>query len=165
MTTQLKHWIKLFDVIYDIRARNGVWCTHRYEGHPKGCPNFPKCPQKYPDFESIRAKYLWYAVVELFNLEEHMERMKEKHPDWSERQCRNPWYWQGSVRKRLKEKAYEAACAIPGSIVLEIPEACGVNVFETMLKEYVLLERAPKLVKKVMLVGIPVVPVVNKDGK
>jgi hypothetical protein len=159
MTTQLKDLIRLFDVIYDVRARNGVWCTHPYEGHPKGCPNFPKCPQKYPDFESLRTKYLWYAVVEMFDLEMHARLMREKYPKWSERQCKNPLYWQGSVRTRLKEKAYEAARAIPGSIVLEIPEACGVNVFETMLKEYVLLERTPRLVKKVMLVGIPVGPV------
>lgn len=144
--------IPLANVVYDIRARNGSWCCHPYPGHSRGCPNFPKCPQKFPDFETLRDKYQWYAVIEVFDLKAHAKRMKEKHPDWTDRQCRNSLYWQGSVRKRLRINAMAGAAAY-GSVLLSVPEACGVNVFETLREVGIILERTPDTVRKVMLVG------------
>lgn len=154
--------VKLGTVVYDTRARNGNWCTHPYENHPKGCPNFPKCPKQFPDFVNIMDKYNWFAVVETFDLKQHAENMKVKHPYMSERQCRNPLYWQGSVRKRLRDKACDAASDFNhfghsiknNNIILTIPEACGVNVFETMANVGIVLERRPDIVRKVMLVGL-----------
>jgi len=70
-------------------------------------------------------------------------------PGWSDRQCRNPLYWQGGVRKRLKEKCRAFGC----NIILDIPEACGVEVFETMKNAGVIIDRHPETVIKVMLVG------------
>ena len=149
--------IKLTEVVYDIRARNGTWCKHQYQDHPNGCPNYPRCIVKFPDFASIKEKYQWYAIVEEFDLLRHMKIMKEKHPRWSERQCRNPYYWQGGVRKRLRERAEECKewfCqGYSDVIILTIPEACGVNVFETMEKVGIILEKKPNTVRKVMLVG------------
>jgi hypothetical protein len=40
-----------------------------------------------------------------------------------------------------------------GDIVLDIPEACGINVFETMANVGIVLERKPDIVTKVMIVG------------
>ena len=156
--------IPLKTVHYDPAAR-GLWCRSPYPNHPKGCPNFPKCIQERPDFKVIADKYRWYAVVEIFNLADHMQIMKERHPLWTERQCRNPLYWQEGVRAKLRAKAELVAgqrnqyghYLKNENIILDIPEACGINVFETMEGIGITLERtSPLTVKKVMLVGIPV---------
>ncbi|MCK9593979.1 MAG: hypothetical protein M0Q91_18415 [Methanoregula sp.] len=141
-------------IVADPRARNGIWCMNPYDGHPKGCPNFPKCPKMFPNINEIVGNYSWYAVVEEYNLREHADKMKLAHPDWSERQCRNLLYWQGGVRKRLREKAKRYVSA--GDILLEIPEACGINMFMTMQLAGITLERTkPDIVRKVMLIGKP----------
>src|SRR5208337_4592264 len=124
----------LKEVIYNHEAR-GPWCASPYAGHPHGCPNLVKgCTTRRPDFLSIGENYNWCAVVEEFNLKSHAEYMKAKiwaehQKEWTDRQCRNPLYWQGGVRKRLREKAQRIASTSPNSIILDIPEACGVEVF------------------------------------
>jgi len=143
--------IPLGNIFYNEHARDGTWCCSPYQGHPHGCPNFKKgCTKKRPAFNSLRVEaYDWYAIVQEFDLKTHSEAMKRKLPDWSERQCRNPLYWQGSVRKTLREKCGK----VGGDILLDIPEASGVEVFETMKVVGVILSRHPDIVKKVMLVG------------
>lgn len=142
--------IQLETVAYDIRARDGTWCRLTYPGHPHGCPNFNKgCTVKRPNFSVIKDLYNWYAVVEEFDLKAHAEKMKIAHPDWSRRQCRNPLYWQGTVRANLRKK-----CILgPGDILLDIPEACGINVFQTMANIGITIDHAPDMVRKVMIIG------------
>ena len=150
--------IPLSEIVYDHRARDGTWCTLPYPDHPKGCPNFPKCPNNYRDFIEIDygQKRNWFAVIEEFDLKAWAERRKLKHLGYSERQARNLIYWQNGVRSRLRKKAYPDYPNRPADrIVLEIPEACGVNVFETMAKVGIVIDRHPDIVRKVMLVGRP----------
>jgi hypothetical protein len=144
--------IKLTKVVYDIRARDGMWCKLPYPGHPKGCPNFPACPATYFDFlDSSKVWTHWYAVIEEFDLVGHKKKMKQLHPLWTDRQCRNPLYWQNGVRSKLNKKAL--AVYKHGDTILEIPEACGINVFETMAKVGINIERYPDIVRKIMLIG------------
>lgn len=143
--------IHLTQIIYDKRARNGEWCTLPYPNHPKGCPNFPWCPTKFYDFKDIRDKYQWSAVIEVFDLQQYALENKRIHPSWSDRQCRNLLYWQGGVRSRLRTKAW--TIVEKDGIVLEIPEACGINVFETMRIVGIIIEKKPQIVHKIMLVG------------
>lgn len=145
--------IPLTEVVYDKRARDGTWCCLPYPNHPKGCPNFPKCMKDRPDFKTLPNKK-WIAVLEKFDLKAHAERMKEKHPKWSERQARCVLYWQNSLRKRLREKAMKLYYPLRGDIFLDIPEANGINVFATMAKHGIYLRTDPDLVYKIMLVGI-----------
>jgi len=147
--------IFLESVEYDPFAR-GYNCQLPYPNHPKGCPNFPKCIKKRPDFRTIAMSYKWFAVIEEFDLKRHAEKMKTKLPHWSDRQCRNLMYWQGGVRSRLLKKAKSIADNNPESIILDIPEACGVEVFKTMAKVGIILERKPDTVRKVMIVGIKI---------
>jgi len=93
----------------------------------------------------------WYAVIEEFDLKAHAYRMKGLYPWWTNRQCRNLLYWQGRVRSRLRKKTYDFFK--PGDVILEIPEACGINVFETMALVGVELKRNPDVVKKIMMIG------------
>ncbi len=145
--------IKLNEVIYDERARDGTWCQAKYPNHKDGCPNFPKCIASRGDFKDFGNDFSWYAVIEKFDLQAHAERMKEKHPHWTERQCRNLLYWQGGVRKRLTVKALKEHDPHKG-MFLSIPEAHGINVFETMALVGINIERNnPKQITKVMMIG------------
>lgn len=145
--------IPLEIVIVDERARDGTWCTLPYPGHPKGCPNFPKCCESRPPFNEYSG-FKWIAVVEEFDLKTHAEGMKKKHPHWSERQCRNLLYWQNGVRSRLRKRAEAIHYPFMGDVILDIPEANGVNIFDTMAKHDLVLERTkPETIHKIMLVG------------
>jgi len=139
-------------VAYDKRARDGTWCTLPYPGHPRGCPNYPDCVNSRPDFKTFSG-YEWYAVVEPFDLKAHADKMHRKHPHWTERQCKNVLYWQGAVRKRLKEKARKFLNPLMGDVLLDIPEASGVNLFKTMAQVGLYLKANPDFVYKIMLIG------------
>jgi hypothetical protein len=154
----MKDIVPLNEIVYDERASNGVFCAHPYEGHPHGCPNWPQCPNDEDRFtlqelKDIEAKYDKFAIVEEFDLKAHAQAMKLKHPTWSERQCRCLLYWQNGVRKRLLTKAMDFLFkSNRSSILLSIPEASGINVFATMEKAGIIIEKHPNTVKKVMLV-------------
>jgi hypothetical protein len=122
--------IELKQVVYDRKAR-GEYCQLPYPNHPKGCPNLLTCLSKHVDFLSLKG-FKWFAVIEEFDLKTHAEDMKRKHPSWSGRQCRNLLYWQQGVRNRLIDKAVHFMDI--GDVILTLPEACGVHVFETMAK-------------------------------
>lgn len=144
--------IKTF--VYEPFAR-GKWCASPYPGHPHGCPNLEKgCISKRPDFRNIAHQCRhWYAIIEKFDLKAHAAtmkaKMKAKDIDWSDRQCRNPLYWQGGVRKRLREKCN----AVGYDLLLDIPEACGIEMFLTMERVGIHLSRTPDTVIKVMIIG------------
>jgi hypothetical protein len=142
--------IPLKIIHYEPFARDGTWCCTPYPGHPKGCPNFTKgCTRNRPNFVDVACGYKWFAVIETFDLKAHAEKMKKKHPGWSDRKCRNLLYWQGTVRANLRN----TVALFPGDLLLDIPEACGINVFETMAEIGIILERKPDIVRKVMIYG------------
>jgi hypothetical protein len=173
--------IELPAVMYDIRAKDGTWCSLPYPGHKKGCPNFAKGCTKIPDWKDVFDPQLgeqsnssgtdwithkWYAVIEEFDLEKHAEKMKLKHPTWSKKQRECVLYWQPTVKMKLRAKAekykkqlstrpdgfcFDWACSI-----VEIPESRGVNVFGTMAKAGIILYKNPKIVRKIALIGIQV---------
>ena len=148
--------IRLNEVIYDERARNGTWCTLTYEGHKGGCPNFPECPKNHPDFNSLPKNLIWYAVILPFDLKKHEEEYLKK--DWckSRKQARCVLYWQKTHMNKLFNIAIEFKKSINGDIVLEVPEACGVHVYETMKQNGLNLKPVNMdldIVYKIMLVG------------
>lgn len=142
-------------------------CARRYPGHPKGCPNLGKrltCPPQAalwtPKFLASRA---WYAVWNVFPFGEHVEKMRVKHPEWTERQLANCLYWQGTARKQLVFEIsafarYFMICGLnPKTDVItsNIPEAHGVNVTATMKSIGIELEWPPRNVAyQVALAGI-----------
>jgi len=148
--------LPLHIVIYDKRARDGTWCAKQSKRYPHGCPNFPECPTKHPDFITLQG-YKWYAVTEEFDIEGWEKSQAEKHEgeNWSRRQLRNPRHWQKVVMKRLRSKAQANSNRLLGDIILEIPEACGVDVVRTMSKVGVKFEwgEQAKKIKKIMLIG------------
>lgn len=147
--------LKLNEVVVDYRSRS--WCKLPYPDHPNGCPNYGKkknCPPKAPLFEKI-VKPPFTLVGVKFDLEQHVKKMKEKHPEWSERKAKCLLYWQKKVDRQLREACEKIASTIPNSRIVYLPEATGINVFETCRKHGLILERNPKRsVWKIAIIGI-----------
>ncbi|MFX0132088.1 MAG: DUF2284 domain-containing protein [Candidatus Hodarchaeota archaeon] len=85
----------------------GKWCQRSYSGHKKGCPNYgknPLCPPNSFYFNDIIKKYnYFYLIYAEFEFKEYIEKRKEEHPEWSEKQLKNSRYWQNSIKKILKK--------------------------------------------------------------
>lgn len=137
-------------------------CIRKYHGHPKGCPNYGKkdvCPPNAPMFDQVfdlsKPIYLIYSI---FDIGAHAEKMRKKHPDWTEIQQYNLLYWQGTARKELKKniKDFKALYEDMGYYVVLSPDAMGVNVNDTLKKIGIVFEwPARKYVYKIAMGGIP----------
>jgi hypothetical protein len=143
----------LSEVVIEPKARQ--WCKLPYPDHPKGCPNYGKrdtCPPKAEKFEKI-LNPPFYLVGVKFDLEAWANKLKEKHPNWSDRQARCCLYWQGKVRKVLKQACEHTNKFFHGKI-LYVPEGNGVDVFKTCEKVGIHLDRNPKkYVWKIAIIG------------
>lgn len=136
-------------------------CTRPYHGHPKGCPNFnkkPGCPPAALNFDLVYdlTKPV-FAICNIFDFKGHVEKMKAKHPDWSEYQLRCVLYWQGGARKHLKAHILDflREHQSQGYRIETCPEAMGVNITETMKSAGVILEWPPQNVTyQIALAGI-----------
>jgi hypothetical protein len=145
-----------------VNPETKVWCKLPYPGHPNGCPNYGKkdvCPPRAPGVKEFFdfSLSLFFVVVK-FDLEEHVKKMHERLPHWSERQCRNLLYWQPSVMKKLRglvdDTFHLPDMNVFNDKVTYVPEAMGVDVFETCFRLGVPIERSPiKYVHKIALVG------------
>ena len=97
-----------------------------------------------------------YCVFNKFDLGTHVERMRAKHPSWSERQTYCCLYWQNTARKQLRQKVEAVLSERPECVALYCPEACGVDVTATMASIGIELEWPPvNVAYQVALVGTP----------
>lgn len=136
-------------------------CTRPYSGRPHGCPNFNKrrrCPPNTYRFEEyFDMDKPFYVVAYAFDLKSHVDKMKLRHPNWTEKQLRNCLYWQHSARKALKEAVLKFLKENKGKgyRVTFCPEAMGVNVFSTMSKAEIPMQWPPKTIAyKVAIIGV-----------
>ncbi len=136
------------------------YCKLPYYGHPKGCPNFNKNPNCPPKVQLVKdvfdlINHDVFFIIEEFDLKNHVEKMKLKHPDWTPIQLKNLLYWQGGVRKRLKEKTEIFIKKTDSNMIYTLlPEAMGVMVINTALKLDIPIEKNPiNKVFKIALVG------------
>lgn len=135
-------------------------CIISYSSHRKGCPNYNKkkgCPPNVRMFDYYfdMTKPI-YAIYNAFDIKSHMAKMKEKHPHWTDRQCRNPLYWQKGARKKLKEHIaqFHSLFSDENFAVTTVPEAMGVNVSETMKNIGIILTWPPeKFAYQIALAG------------
>lgn len=144
------------DVVIDSRAM-GTWCQLSYQNHPKGCPNYAKrktCPPFSKPLNDL-VESPFYLVIQNFDIEAQAKRMKERHPNWTEKQSRNCLYWQRGLMKKLRKEAEEFVDRQDNDLMLlEIPEANGVDLFNTCKNLGIILERRPrKTIRKMMVIG------------
>lgn len=123
-----------------------------YYNHKKGCPNYGRhkyCPPNLPMFDQVfdLSKPV-YAIYNKFDFKRHVERMQQRHPEWSDRQLANCLYWQGGARKKLKGHVVEFNNLFSGKgyVVTRSPEAMGVNMTRTMKGAGIELEWPPRRV-------------------
>lgn len=131
-------------------------CPRPYPLHPKGCPNFNHkdgCPPQAPMIGEVLnlSKPVW-AIWNGFNFAGHVAKMREAHPDWSERQLACCLYWQPKARGMLRAEIRRFWEQVGDSQIGDLdvartvtcPEACGVNLTATMMSIGTVLEWPPK---------------------
>ncbi len=129
------------------------WCALPYPAHPRGCPNTEDCwcfENNHISREVHGAKRVHLAWVE-FDIDSYEERMREGHPKWTKKQCRNLLYWQRGLRARLKKSiksrfGEDAAFRLCG-------EGGGINFYRTMRRLGVRLDM-PKDLHTVRIIAV-----------
>lgn len=142
--------------VVDLRMKS--LCVKPYPLHRKGCPNFGKkqgCPPKCPIItDTLDLSKPVYAIYNRFDIASHVENMKQKHPDWSERQLYCVLYWQPKARKQLREKIKEFLKQHRGLKIVSCPEAQCVNLTDTVKAVGIELEWPPrKYAYQIVLAG------------
>jgi len=132
-------------------------CARPYLGHPRGCPNRGKrdtCPPRAPLIDGVLdLSQQVYVVATRFDLGAHVGRMRNRHPDWSERQLYCCLYWQGTARKIHREDVKWARGQWGIRRVVPTPEGHGVNVTALMAALGVTLEWPPRRMTWVVSLG------------
>ena len=151
--------IRIKQLRVDIKARE--WCLLPYPDHPHGCPNYGKrdtCPPDAPLVDRfIDTQQPMYLIVVSFDLEQHIHRMMQIHPQWSERQAKCVLYWQAGVNHQLDNECKLFKWSHPAMITTRCPEAMGVNVIATAQLVGIPIKVKPKdMVYKIALAGVPV---------
>lgn len=146
-------------LVIDLKVRG--YCKFPYHGHKNGCPNFnmhEECPPKIKTVDNYfdLTKDLFFIIIE-FNLKNHIEKMKQKHPEWTFIQLKNLLYWQNGVRKDLRNMVENFINNHKDRNLLIytlLPEAMGIDVFSTINKIGIPIERNPiNKIFKIALVG------------
>jgi len=100
-----------------------------------------------------------YAIFNRFYFKKHCDRMRAIHPAWSQRQVECCLYWQGTAKKELKFLIWSFLLHYPNYVIVDCPEAAGVNVTETMKQVGIKLEWPPvNYTYQIVLAGIPIRP-------
>jgi hypothetical protein len=145
-------------------------CMRPYPGHKKGCPNFGKktgCPPTCPYIDEILdLKQDVWAIWSTFDLGSHVSRMRELHPGWSDRQLVCCLYWQPKARIVLRGVIRDFLVEHPGLVVVQTPEAAGVQLTTTMEQVGEVLEWPPVTkTYQIVLAGSSVSePGIGNDG-
>jgi predicted metal-binding protein len=135
-------------------------CPSPYPNHSKGCPNYgkrPTCPPRCPHLEEVYNLTSGFTIVYVsLDFVAHRQKMKSRHPKWTQRQIDCCLYWQGSLNKKLKDEVFQLMRnRFPSSYKASFcPEAMGVNVTATMKNIGIELEWPPQnIVYKVAIIG------------
>jgi predicted metal-binding protein len=143
----------------------GRLCILPYPDHPKGCPNFGRSESCPPHTLKLGDKYDLtkpnYFIVKPFDLAAQKTRMKNLHPEWSEKQCACCLFWQNGVRSKLKSECQRFVNEKENFNFKDyfdyrlIHEAMGLDVFKTAVEHGIPIERNPQnMVYKIAFVGV-----------
>jgi len=146
------------DIVFDALVQ--ALCPRPYPGHPRGCPNYghrPTCPPGSPLIDAILYLPAPVFVVHIeFDIGAHAAALRERHPEWSERQVYCCLYWQPRARKYLRAEEDRARLEMGVGRVVHCPEAHGVYVDALMRHLGVTLEWPPRnTARLVSLAGVP----------
>jgi len=137
-----------------------LWCRKPWPGHPRGCPNWRHaegCPPGILPLPRILdlSQPVWLLVNE-YDLGDWAARMRARHPEWSDAQCRNPRHWQGTARAQLWRAVEAWQAEHPDQLVVPCPEASRVDVTATCAGAGIVLEWPARIIaRQVVLAGTP----------
>jgi len=147
-------------VFYKNEEIRNKLCQLPYPGHKKGCPNYGKsenCPPDIPIRTDIFKLYSQFIlVVAKFHFQIYCMEMKSVHSDWSERRIKNVLYWQGQLKKLMRNYIQKLSIQFgkpdelfgAGSGFWNYPsmEAVGINVFATLKRNNISFEIRPETI-------------------
>lgn len=136
------------------------WCRLAYPDHPRGRRNYGKCdlcPPKAPYRADILDTFSHFKTIyAVFDFKRYKELVIEAHDQWTERQVENVLWWQSGVKNVLKQKVLSnyvrGARDIVADVILgagsgfgnyQSMESAGIDVFTTMRKNGIQMERRP----------------------
>jgi predicted metal-binding protein len=133
------------------------FCRLPYSNHPRGCPNYGKkagCPPDMPSLKEILdLNQNIYLIYTEFNIGEHVEKMKELHPGWTDRQIYCCLYWQPRARKMQRQEEEKSRKEKGINLILTSPEAIGINLTSLMNNIGVRLEWPPRRITRLVSLG------------
>jgi len=92
--------INYFDIAFDENVQN-LCVNSKYS-----CPNYSHCwacPPNSPFMKNKLAQHeKFFLVYYKYDLHNFSEKMRERHSNWSDKMCRNPRYYNNSIRKGLE---------------------------------------------------------------
>jgi len=72
------------------------------------CPNFDRswaCPPVSPLMKDFLGEFHQFHLVWfVYDLDARCDKMRKLHPDWSDRKCRNPRHYNGTIRAGLESE-------------------------------------------------------------
>lgn len=145
--------------VVDLRMQ--FLCRKPYPLHPKGCPNWGAkmgCPPLCrPIGDQINLDREVWAVWTRFDLKQHVDQLRFKHPAWTDRQLKCCLYWQPRARQVLKKEIEAFRVQHPELQIVGTPEGAGVCLTPVMRQIGVELEWPPEhWTYQIILAGSPV---------
>ncbi len=119
-------------------------CRAPYPRHPHGCPNIDGKCRNLSLFDSLYQPDTYVGVLQV-DFKELLRLRISLHPDWTVAEIRNPIQWQPHFRVSLRQSMELAQLNYPGTIIENVPEGRGVNVFRDLLSIGVPIERRPTI--------------------
>lgn len=131
------------------------FCKNKYPGFKNGCPNYNKkegCPPCELIDSVLDFSTEIYLIYTEFNIGEFAERMKKKHPEWTEKQCFNSRLWQMKARKehRIETEKFKREFGLD---FISQPERKGVDVNLLFTRLGMKLEWPPRKISRVVSLG------------
>ncbi len=120
-------------------------CRKPYYKHLDGCPNLNRrhdCPPRCGIWDRVYESRAKIAAVR-FDFSAYKAWRRRQHPDWTPRQIENPYYWQGHVRKHLREVIEKELQGRTDLTAVTNPEGMGVNLTKTCQRGGIELEWPP----------------------
>ena len=140
----------------EISKKYQCLCLSRGGSFRNGCPNYGKkegCPPRRlfsEDYDLDKPIYLISSDFDIFN---HSEKIREKHPGWTEKAIYNPRYWQATARKIHRLDIGKFLSAYPNYAVERSPEGAGVNVDALCKSVGIILEWPPRKLTRLISLG------------
>lgn len=135
------------EVLVSMKPRGfNRWCQLPYHKHPNGCPNFgikDSCPPNTPYFLDVYEEKIFIAYLK-FDFKSYLKWRQDVHPDWGNREIRNPRHFQNHLDAILRGEIKNLDPGyVKDRVTVFSPEAMSVNMHLTCRNTGIELEWPP----------------------